>query len=155
MPDKPPTDVFGGLPRTRPHRRSEKRAGVKPASAKKPTTTITAKPKPARTAAKAKPARKAAANPKTARAAAPKPTPIAAAKAKPRAAGARRPRPETLRQPAQPAGTPAVRRSGRPAPPSGVEIIGTAVQAAAELAEIGLSAGARALRNAVSRLPRP
>jgi len=31
----------------------------------------------------------------------------------------------------------------------------TAVQAAAELAEIGLHAGARALRRAVSRLPRP
>ena len=37
----------------------------------------------------------------------------------------------------------------------GAEILGTAVQAAAELAEIGLSVGARALRNAVSRLPRP
>jgi hypothetical protein len=31
----------------------------------------------------------------------------------------------------------------------------TAVQAAAELAEIGLHVGARALRRAVSRLPRP
>ncbi len=29
------------------------------------------------------------------------------------------------------------------------------MQAAAELAEIGLQAGARALRHAVSRLPRP
>jgi hypothetical protein len=29
------------------------------------------------------------------------------------------------------------------------------VRAAAELAEIGLSAGARTLRNAVTRLPRP
>jgi hypothetical protein len=40
-------------------------------------------------------------------------------------------------------------------PSSGVDIIGTAVQAAAELAEIGLSASARALRSAVARLPRP
>jgi hypothetical protein len=34
-------------------------------------------------------------------------------------------------------------------------ILGTAAQAAAELAEIGLSVGTRALRNAFSRLPRP
>jgi hypothetical protein len=34
-------------------------------------------------------------------------------------------------------------------------VIGTAVHAAAELAEIGLTAGARALRNTVARLPRP
>jgi hypothetical protein len=38
---------------------------------------------------------------------------------------------------------------------SGREIAGTVVQAAAELAEIGLSMSARALREAVARLPRP
>lgn len=37
----------------------------------------------------------------------------------------------------------------------GTDLLGTAVQAAAELAEIGLSVGARAVRRAVSRLPRP
>jgi hypothetical protein len=41
------------------------------------------------------------------------------------------------------------------APAIGADILGTAVRAAAELAEIGLSAGARALRNAIARLPRP
>jgi hypothetical protein len=35
------------------------------------------------------------------------------------------------------------------------DVLGTAVQAAAELAEIGLSIGAQAIRRAVSRLPRP
>jgi hypothetical protein len=40
-------------------------------------------------------------------------------------------------------------------PATGADILGTAVQAAAELAEIGLSASARALRGAISRLPRP
>jgi hypothetical protein len=35
------------------------------------------------------------------------------------------------------------------------ELLTTAVQAAAELAEIGLTASARALRIALSRLPRP
>jgi hypothetical protein len=36
-----------------------------------------------------------------------------------------------------------------------VAIVGTAVQAAAELAEIGLTLSGRALRNAFDRLPRP
>jgi hypothetical protein len=36
-----------------------------------------------------------------------------------------------------------------------VPIVATAVQAAGELAQIGLSLGARALRSAVDRLPRP
>lgn len=39
--------------------------------------------------------------------------------------------------------------------PDGAELIGTVVRAAAELTEIGLTIGARALRTAVSRLPRP
>ncbi|HEX3615855.1 MAG TPA: hypothetical protein VHU61_04935 [Solirubrobacteraceae bacterium] len=39
--------------------------------------------------------------------------------------------------------------------PQGAELVGTVVKAAAELAEIGLTVGARALRTAVSRLPRP
>jgi hypothetical protein len=43
----------------------------------------------------------------------------------------------------------------RPAPAKGTEIVGTAVQAAAELAEIGLTFGARAVRNTLSRIPRP
>jgi hypothetical protein len=61
-----------------------------------------------------------------------------------------------LRQPAQPAGVPpAPARSVRPEPATGRDILGTAAQAAAELAEIGLSIGARTVRNLVSRLPRP
>ena len=37
----------------------------------------------------------------------------------------------------------------------GMELVNTTVQAAGELAQIGLSLSARALRGAVSRLPRP
>jgi hypothetical protein len=125
MTDEPPTDVFASLPRARPHRRSAKRAPAKPAAG-------TTKPEP--TAAKAKARAKPAATP-------PRPT--------------RRPRPTPLRQPAQPGGTPTVPRPRKPPPVTGTEILGTAVQAAAELAEIGLSASARALRNAISRLPHP
>jgi hypothetical protein len=40
-------------------------------------------------------------------------------------------------------------------PATGADILGTAVHAVAELAEIGLSVSARALRSALSRLPRP
>jgi hypothetical protein len=34
-------------------------------------------------------------------------------------------------------------------------MLGTAVQAAAEIAEIGLTLSGKALRNAIGRLPRP
>jgi hypothetical protein len=43
----------------------------------------------------------------------------------------------------------------RPAQAGGRHILGTAAQAAAELAEIGLSVSARVLRGVVDRLPRP
>ena len=42
-----------------------------------------------------------------------------------------------------------------PHPPTGSDIIGTAVQAAGELAQLGLTLGTRALRDAVKRIPRP
>jgi hypothetical protein len=46
--------------------------------------------------------------------------------------------------------------SQRPAqPPEGIELVGTAIQAAGELAQLGLTLGTKALRGAVSRLPRP
>jgi hypothetical protein len=48
---------------------------------------------------------------------------------------------------------PPVRAPG-PAPDTTAGPLTTAVQAAAELTEIGLSAGARALRGALARLPR-
>jgi hypothetical protein len=115
MSEKPPSDVLGALPRTRPHRRSDKR---KPAAAAPDATAAAAPPEP-----------KAPVRP------------------------ARRPRAERLRQPAQPAGTPDARRARKPAPPNGIDLVGTAVQAAAELAEIGISISARAIRSAVSRLP--
>jgi hypothetical protein len=42
-----------------------------------------------------------------------------------------------------------------PSPPSGTDLVGTAVQAAGELAQLGLTLGTRALRDAVKRIPRP
>ncbi len=103
MSKERPPGVLGGLPRTRPHRRSDKRA-ARPADTEAPASAgprPSADPKRSRPAAAAKPARPGAA----------------------------------------------------PDPPAGP--LGTAVQAAAELAEIGLTASARALRGALARLPRP
>jgi hypothetical protein len=171
MSEKPPADVLGALPRSRPHRRSEKRR-ARPADVESAAAAVQD--------AATSPAKPAAATPRSAAA---KPTPPAAAKArsaaakakpaaarakpsaaKPKAAAAR-PKPAgaqrkpttakpSLGQPAQPSGTPGTSRT-KPPHSEGHDIIGTAVQAAAELAEIGISAGARALRRAVSRLPRP
>jgi hypothetical protein len=111
------------------------------------------------------PATEPAAPPPAAKPAAPTPAvkPAAPPRAVKPASGPRAVKPRTtrrahtdrLRQPAQPAGTPPSPRSRRPVPATGADILETAVRAAAELAEIGLSVSARALRNAVSRLPRP
>ena len=133
------SDVLSALPHRRPHRRSDKRA-ARPAVEKSAAPSI-AKPKPASGAPAAKAKAKA----------------TSAAKATPttKPAPATRPAPKRLRQPAQPAGAPPSPRSRASAPATGADVIGTAVHAAAELAEIGLTAGARALRNAVARLPKP
>jgi hypothetical protein len=98
MSERKPSEVLGALPRTRPHRRSDKRAA-------RPTAT----PLPPKPPAPAAPTRSRV----------------------------------------------AAQKAAKPEPEPRSDILGTAVQAAAELAEIGLSASARALRGAVSRLPRP
>ena len=132
MTGERPPEVLSSLPRTRPHRRSEKR----PARPADPTPAA-AKPG----AAKPGPAKPRAAKPST------------AANATKPSTAAKKPAP--LRQPAQPAGTPPGPRARRPAPSRGSDVVGTAVRAAAELAELGLTVGARAIRGAVARLPRP
>jgi len=60
-----------------------------------------------------------------------------------------------LPQPAQPRGVPRSAQPRRPEPATEVPVLRTAVQAAAELAEIGLTLSAKALRGAIGRLPRP
>ena len=124
------SDVLSALPHRRPHRRSDKRA-ARPAVAK----TAPPSQRPPTPGRKPKPASSGQAT---------KPTPATRP-------GAQAP------APARPAGrSPSIpRRSRAPVPSTGADVIGTAVHAAAELAEIGLTAGARALRNAVARLPKP
>ncbi|HTT27787.1 MAG TPA: hypothetical protein VMG37_05215 [Solirubrobacteraceae bacterium] len=175
MSDERPSDVLGALPRRRPHRRSEKRAAPTPATergadssapaatqsgAGTATTKRASGSRPrgarpangARPATNSRPAKKAPAQ----RAPGTRATPSAGNASANHTAQPRR-RAEPLRQPAQPAGTPPApaRRNGTRDHSTGRDIVGIAAQAAAELAEIGLSVSARALRNAVGRLPRP
>jgi hypothetical protein len=165
-------DVFGSLPNSRPQRRSPRRdrpgAKAKPAPAEaakveaaveaqaaggaqpdtraKPVAepkaaaqeTPSARPRPA---ARTKPSTRAKAAPRA----------KAAASAKP-AAEAAPPRAGTAKIP--PAGY-ATPRDGDDGVPHGAQLVTTAVQAAGELAQIGLSAGGRALKSALGRLPRP
>ena len=151
MSTEPKPGVMGSLPRTRPHRRSDKR----PAPAAAPPLDAQAQ-EPAVVTAAAPDVAKAAAPPKVR--AAKKPAARAPREAQ---AGGRQARgghaPDS--QPAAATPRTAEPAAATPAPPTPRDpspgVLETAVQAAAELTEIGLHAGARALRRAVSRLPRP
>ena len=163
-------EVLTSLPRSRPTRRSSKRgeraadasadeAPEDPSARAKPATS-SARPKPAASSARAKPGSSARAKPASSARAKPAP---ASDRAK------RQPRPPTHDE--QPAATERPRRpperkvpaAGYAAPasgdtegsPSATEILSTAIQAGAELAQIGFSVGRQVLRSALERLPKP
>jgi hypothetical protein len=140
MSERRPPGVLGSLPNTRPHRRSEKRP-----SAAAPTGAETAAA-PSAKAAATQPRAKARTTQPKAKAAATQPRAKARA-TQPKATGKPKPRPKATTAPPQ------TKRAQQDQPERPTPA-GTAVQAAAELAEIGLMAGARALRRALSRLPR-
>jgi hypothetical protein len=118
MSDKSETTVIGSLPRSRPQRRSDKRA-ARPAPAQAETAQRAAQPEP-------------------------KPAPRAKAK----------PAPEPPLEQSVPVSDES--RPNCPSPlPEGAELVATVVKASFELAEIGMTVGARALRSALSSLPRP
>jgi hypothetical protein len=80
----------------------------------------------------------------------------AAASTKPAPAASGKPRPKAAAKPKAPPVPPA----GYATPtdddrPHGTDLVGTAVQAAGELAQIGIVFGGRALKSAIQRLPRP
>jgi hypothetical protein len=144
--------VLASLPSTRPQRIGGRRRGAaKPAAAK-----ATAKRKPAAAKPKAKRS-SGAARSGGARSATGK------AKAKARAvpittAAAKKPKPvrsgaSGLAEPAQKSATKRAPASRKP--PSGTELVTTVVQAAGELAQVGLSIGGQVLKRAVERLPKP
>jgi hypothetical protein len=128
--------VLGSLPATRPTRFGRERQE----SGGTATKTV------------AKPRAKKAAQPR-AKKAAPK-----AAAAKP--APARKPRPVRAGAPALRESTERARTAEPPpesttSPPSGTELVTTAIQAAGELAQIGLAVGSSVLKRAVDKLPKP
>ncbi len=158
--------MLTSLPRTRPVRRSAKRgdrpaidgaarASAKPVSARKPRAA-----KAAAGAAPAKPAAAPRARSRPGSTAGAKPKPTAARTARPRAAapptaGAERPRvPPQRKVPAAGYATPDP-RAGEPHATAGAELISTSIQAAAELAQIGLTVGRQTLRSMLDRLPKP
>jgi hypothetical protein len=135
-------DVFGSLPNARPQRRSAKRDRA--GATAKAAAPAAAKAKA--TAAKPKSAKPTAAKPKA------KAKPRTTAKAKP-AAKAR-----ATAAPSAPSIPPSGYATPRPdddGVPRGADLVTTAVQAAGELAQLGLAAGGRALKSALERLPRP
>jgi hypothetical protein len=123
-------DVLSSLPRSRPTRRSAKRDGGKNAPAKRAAKPKTQSPKP----------NAQRPTPKT-EAAQPKP--------KQRVSGATRPSAATRR-----AREESVKPPPRPAPPER-DVVGTALEAAGELARIGLTVGTQIVREATRRIPRP
>jgi hypothetical protein len=129
-------EVFGSLPKTRPQRRSAKRD--RPSGA--------AKAAAAESKAKAAPKAK----PKAAK-------PRAKTTAQPRAKASAAPRAKASGAPPKASVPPAGYATPRPdeGVPHGAQLVTTAVQAAGELAQIGISAGGRALKSALQRLPKP
>ena len=171
MPERPDSEreVLTSLPRTRPVRRSAKRgdrpaidnaarAAAKPVAARKPRAA-----KPAGGGAPAKPAAapRARTRPGTTATSMPKPAAARTARAgrvgtpAPPAAGAERPRVAPQRKvPAAGYATPDARDT-EPNASAGAELVSTAIQAAAELAQIGLTVGRQTLRSMLDRLPKP
>lgn len=159
MSDKRSPGVLGGLPRTRPHRRSDKRA-ARPEPGARPETdsrqvpaTRPAPTAPIAVATTARSRRTAATQPAKARAT----QPVKARAARPAEASATQPAQPRATRPRAAQPSPAAPSAPHPpAPEPGPPTpLGTAVQAAAELAEIGVTVSVRALRGALSRLPRP
>lgn len=125
--------VLGSLPSTRPTRFGRERGKSAGGTATKTTPKPRAK-KPAATTAKAKPA----------------PAPSTAQKPRPVRAGA-----PSLAESTQRARTTEPPPEITTSPPSGTELVTTAIQAAGELAQIGLAVGGQVLKRAVDKLPKP
>ncbi len=154
VPQPKKSDVMGSLPRTRPQRRSARRPAAAASEAGSGTTA-----KPAVTPApKAKPAPKRAPGTPKAKAAKAKPKAKATA-AKPKAAAKPKPRTQVRSSKPGAAGLPprgyATPESAGEPPPSGTALVTTALQAAGELAQIGVSVAGQAAKSALSKLPRP
>jgi hypothetical protein len=162
---KPRSDdsgVLASLPATRPQRiggRRRSSGGTRSGGARsetdgaKPAAAATASTTRRKPAAKKRAATKkrAAAKPRAAKPAAPKAVPISEATGQ---------KPKPVRSGASGLDAPAQKAASKRAPatsrtPSGTELVTTVVQAAGELAQVGLSIGGQVLKRAVERLPKP
>jgi len=153
VPERPDSDreVLTSLPRSRPVRRSSKRTD-RPASDR--TARSSEKPVAAR-------------RPRTAKAAAtpggPDKPAAAARAARPRAAAKPTAKPAATSEPPRPpkrtipaAGYAAPdARAGEPGGSPAAELVSTTIQAAAELAQIGMTVGRQTLQSMLDRLPKP
>lgn len=142
--------MLTSLPRTRPVRRSAKRgdrADVKTGTASPQSRHAAAtKPKAAKSTAKAKATT-------TARATTAKAKPATSTAAKPKAAA---PPSAAPRRKVPPAGYAAPTSRGDEGGGAGTaDMLSTTIQAAAELAQIGLTVGRQTLRSMIDRLPKP
>jgi hypothetical protein len=144
---KPEPGVLGNLPSSRPSRLGRHGAGAGRTNARTAPAKAAAAAKPPAATKAAAPA-KAAAKASHAKAAAPKAGAAKTARAKPAPAS----EPVPPRPPVPPTPPEEPRRRGRPA---GTEVVSTAIQAAGELAQIGLTVGGQVLKRAVDRLPKP
>jgi len=158
----PDREVMTSLPRSRPVRRSAKRgdrpvaegaarASSKPVAPRKPRA---AKAVPAAAAAKPASAPRAAAKRAASK---PEAAPRAAAKAaKPAPSTERERSRDSPRRKVPAAGYAAPDGpAGEPSASPGAELVSTTIQAAAELAQIGLTVGRQTLRSMLDRLPKP
>lgn len=150
MSPQPDRGVMGSLPRSRPHRRSDKRPqAVEPTATGSDTAAGVKRPAPAKRAESAAPKARAAAKPAAKRTTT-KPKAAAPGASHPAASRPAASRPAASR-PAASQQAPSRPAADAQKSPGALE---TAVQAVAELTEIGLHAGARALRGTLSRLSR-
>jgi hypothetical protein len=151
--------VLGNLPATRGTRIGGERAERGRSTAR--TSATTAKPRPKTAKPKAtKPKAKTAA-PRTAKVTTTKPAPSTPATPAREPATGHRPRPVRAGAPALAESTERARsetpdpREPGAAPPTGTELVTTAIQAAGELAQIGLKVGGQVLKRTVGKLPKP
>src|SRR3954454_15619610 len=138
--------VLGSLPATRPTglrgERARDAGQGRPAKAAKPKPNAAGKPRAAK---------KTTTAPAPATPSAPAAEPSVPHRPRPVRAGAPALAESTQRARSEPHS----RLARGAAPPSGPELVTTAVQAAGELAQIGLKLSGRALKRAVDRLPKP
>jgi len=168
--------VLGSLPSTRPNRIGRRRepgesSPEPPAAPKRPPAKrrppAAAKPAPATTPTTPATPKAASARKKTGATPATGAPPKATARKPARRRGTTNPEPQDRTEKGGPkavrAGAPALEPGSEPPdrgpaphqPPTGAELVTTVVQAAGELAQIGLTIGGQIVKRAVDRLPRP